>query len=165
VSRTAFVNYGDAGFWAYDVALSIFLKHLIDVVEPRADEPRASWLREEVARWRVTAGPCQGTSGLEIKQSWSQAQLELFVELVRQVCDLMAKRQTWSAEEVTSWPILDDARIFPRDATLISTALVIQLGQAVVGLAEGTLPESPAGTWWLFGAPDGQDTIRKREHA
>jgi hypothetical protein len=163
VSRTAFVNYGDDGFWAYDVALSIFLKHLIDVAEPRAGEPDTRWLREEVASWRVIAGPCQGTYGLEIKQSWSQAQRELFVELARQVCDLMAKRETWSAKEITSWPILDDARIFSRGARLISTAPIIELGQAVVGLAEGTLPEPPPGTWWFFGTPEGRDTIRKRE--
>jgi hypothetical protein len=163
VSRTAFVKYDDDGFWAYDVALSIFLKHLIDAAESRADEPETGWLREEVASWRVIAGPCQGQFGLPIKQSWSQAQREFFVELARQACDLMAKGERWSAEEVASWPILDDARIHPRVAQFISTAPVVELGQAIVGLAQSTLPEPPPGTWWLFGTPRGRDTIRKRE--
>jgi hypothetical protein len=165
VSRTAFVSYGDGGFWAYDVALGIFLKHLIEVAEARAAEPDAGWLREAVASWRVIAGLGQGTCGLEIKQSWQQAHRELFVELARQACDLMAKRRRWSAKEVTSWPILDDLRIFPRGAKFISTAPVIELAHAVIGLAEGTLPEPPPGTWWIFGTPEGRDTIRKLEQA
>jgi hypothetical protein len=162
VSQTAFVSYGDDGFWVYDVGLSIFLKHLIDVAEPRANEPDAGWLLEAIA-WRRVVAACQGTFGLEIQQPWPQAQRELFVALARQACDLMAKRKKWSAKEVTSWPIKDDERIFPRGAKFISTAPVIELGRAVIGLIEGTLPEPPQGTYWFFGTPKGRDTLRKRE--
>ncbi len=28
-----FVNFGDRGFWAYDIVLGVFLKYLIDVAE------------------------------------------------------------------------------------------------------------------------------------
>lgn len=163
MSRTAYVGYGDDGFWAYDVALGIFLKHLIEVAEPRASEPGTDWLKEAISWWRVIAGVGGGTYGLTIEQSWSQAQRGLFVELARQACDLMAKRKRWSAKQVTSWPILDDLNICPRGARFISTGPVIELGQAVIGLVEGMLPGSPLGTWWLFGTPTGRDTIRKRE--
>ena len=163
VSKTAFVRYGDDGFWTYDVALSIFLKHLIDVAQPRANEPDAGWLGEEAAWWRVVAGVGEGAYGFEIKRPWSRAQRDLFVELARQACDVMAKRDGWSAEEVTSWLMLDNARICPRSATFIATAPVIELGQAIVALAEGTLPEPPPGTWWFFGTPRGRDTLRMRE--
>jgi len=165
VSRTAFVSFGGDGFWVYDVAQSIFLKHLIDVAEPRANYPDAGWLREAIAWWRVVAGPGQGTYGFQIEQSWSATQRALFVELARQACDLMAKRTTWSGEEISSWPIHDDDRIFTRGAEFIATAPVIELGNAVIGLAECTLPEAPQGTWWFFGTPKGKDTIRKREEA
>jgi hypothetical protein len=75
----------------------------------------------------------------------------------------MAKRKRFSAKEVTAWPILDDLRIFPRGAKFISTAPVIELGQAIIGLVKRSLPEAPAGTWWLFGTPERRDTIRRRE--
>jgi hypothetical protein len=33
VSKTQYAEYGDRGFWTYNVALGIFLKHLIDADE------------------------------------------------------------------------------------------------------------------------------------
>jgi hypothetical protein len=34
MSKNKYVAFGDEGFWSYDVALDIFLKHLIDIAEP-----------------------------------------------------------------------------------------------------------------------------------
>ena len=165
MSRTVFVSCGNDGFWAYDIALSILLKHMIDVAEPRASEADADWLRESVEWWRIVAGPCQGTYGLEIEQSWSETQRELFVELTRQACDRMVRRKRWSGTEVASWRTAGDESIFPRSAKFISTAPVVELGQAVIRLAERTLPEPPPRTCWFFGSPKGRDTIRWPEQA
>jgi hypothetical protein len=35
MSKSLFVEYRGQGFWAFDVVASVFLKHLVDVAEPR----------------------------------------------------------------------------------------------------------------------------------
>ncbi len=54
MSKTQFVDYGDAGFWAYDVALGIFLKYLIDAAEA-VNARTAPWLAVEIENWRTVA--------------------------------------------------------------------------------------------------------------
>jgi len=44
LSRTKHVRYRDRAFWAWDVALDIFLKYLIDVAEPRSEGTGSEWL-------------------------------------------------------------------------------------------------------------------------
>lgn len=159
MSRTAFVSYGDDGFWAYDVALSIFLKHLIDIAEPIAKESGADWLKEEIHWWRVIAGPCAGTYSLTLAPSWSAAQRELFVEMARRACDAMTTRKEFTEAEIAQWPMLDDVCIFTRGADVVETAPVIELGKAIVALADGSLPAAPPGNFWFYGTPEGRRTI------
>ena len=63
MTRTQFVESRRDCFWAYDVVLGIFLKHLIDAAEAsaEADEP---WLSKEVSWWPVVA--CVSTYGLTL---------------------------------------------------------------------------------------------------
>ncbi len=163
VSKTQYVSYRDRGFWADDVALGVLLKHLIDFAEPRVAGSDADWLTKAVSWWRVVAGLGGGSYGLEIDQAWSPKQLAVFVDLMNQACDLLEQREKFTAEEITAWPILDDMRLSPRGAKEIFTAPIVELGRAIVALVNGSLPEAPAGTWWIFGTPEGRGTIRKRE--
>jgi hypothetical protein len=33
----------------------------------------------------------------------------------------------------------------------VSTAPIVELGEALIKLLDGTLPRAPEGTWWAFG--------------
>jgi hypothetical protein len=70
MSRTCFVEFRGKSFWAYDVALSVFLKHLIDVATLRQSEPETDWLAKAISEWRIIAA-VQGTYGLHIDEQWS----------------------------------------------------------------------------------------------
>ena len=52
MSKTLYVDFRGQGFWAFDVVSGIFLKHLIDVAEPRITDRHEPWLAEAVGRWR-----------------------------------------------------------------------------------------------------------------
>ena len=41
MSKTKFVTCGNSHFWAYDVALNVFLKHLIDAAETSEEADKA----------------------------------------------------------------------------------------------------------------------------
>jgi len=159
VSKTHYIGYGDEGFWAYDVAQGVLLKYLVDIAETRAEDPGMAWLREAAHSWRIGAV----LYGLHIEQSWSVEQLGVFKHLVLQACAQLATRQTIPSAEIENWPMIDDLRIFTRCAKEVCTAPVVELGRAVVGLLEGTLPSPPAGTWWCFGFPEGRTIIQIRE--
>ena len=63
MSATQYVEYADRGFWAYDVALGVFLKHLIDAAET-SDQAKTAWLSAAVSSWRV--GAWNGDYGLTL---------------------------------------------------------------------------------------------------
>jgi hypothetical protein len=158
VSKTQTVQYGDRVFWAYDVALGILLKHMIDEAELRVAEPDGSWLTESISWWRVVAGV--GVYGLEIDTTWAPERLAVFIDLVNKACQKIAKRESIPGREITTWPIKDDMRLHPRGATEIATAPIVELGEAIVALIRGSLPKAPKGTWWFYGTPGGRTTIR-----
>ena len=154
MTHTQFVEFHDRGFWAYDVALGVFLKHLIDAAERRHDEV---WLSEVVSRWRVVATVSE--YGLTIEPSWSSARVTIFVELVEEACARLSERHSIPADEIRAWRILEHQGVFPRGAAAILTAPVIELGRAIIALAKGELPEAPPGTTWFYGTPTGRSTL------
>jgi len=161
MSKSKFVRYGDRGFWAYDVALGVFLKHLIDVAEPLIGSQDNDWLKEAISEWRIAAviDPC----GLKINQSWSSAQLDVFVNLVGQACNSLAERKVIGFVEIHRWPILDNYSLDTRGASEVETGPVVELGQAIIGLIDGSLSDPPTGSMWFFGWPEGRTTIEMRK--
>jgi len=157
MSKTKHVEYRDSWFLAYDVALEIFLKHLIDVAVPHAATPGNEWLTEAISKWRVVAAIPD--FGLEIDSTWSPPQIDVFTQLANQACDLLADRDYIAADEISAWQILDDLRIEPRGESEVSTASVVELGRAIIALVRGTAPAPPAEKTWLYGAPDGRTAI------
>jgi hypothetical protein len=109
VSKTKYVEYAGRGFWAYDVGLGVFLKHLIDAAKA-IDEARTSWLSAAVSSWRAAA--VIPDLGLTLDASWSAKQRETFVALAENACATLARRVSIPAQEIGAWPILDDLRIF-----------------------------------------------------
>ena len=157
MSKTKYVDYGNLGFWSYDVALGVFLKHLIDAAEA-SDQTATAWLSTAIAEWRAVASVPD--IGLTLDEGWSPAERRDFVALAESACARLAERASIPAEEVIAWPLLDDLRIHPRGATEVLTAPVVELGRAIIALISGTLPESPTGsTDWLYGTDEGRTTI------
>lgn len=147
MSRTKYVEYSGNGFWAYDVALDVFLKHLIDSAEAleKADAP--SWLEEAKQRWRNAAVP---DCGLDFDRAWMPEGLEVVIGLIRRACETLALRESIPAAEVESWMIIDDLEVSCRGDDPIPTKPIIMLGQAISALIDGTLPSAPPDTAWFY---------------
>lgn len=152
MSKTKYVEYAGCGFWAYDVGLGVFLKHLIDAGEA-SDEAGPAWLSAALSSSRAAAGIPD--IGLTLDAGWSAVQRQAFVALMEGACVRLAKRASIPAEEIVAWPILDDLRIFPRGAAEVETTPVIELGRAFIELVSGELPEPPAGKIWIYGTETG----------
>src|SRR5690242_15124868 len=101
MSKKKFVEYRHQGFWAYDVALGVFLKHLIDQAEQIAAGPDNQWLAEAVSQWRVWA--CVGDLGFEVDSTWSRDQIDTFLLLAERACDELANRDWIPADEAEHW--------------------------------------------------------------
>ena len=164
MSQTCFVRYRDRGFWAYDVALKIFLKHLIDVSQFRCVGADCVWLGEAVRSWRVSTILASDLGlTIDIDETWSTNEVSTFIELVEEACRRLADRDSIPAEEIKSWDILDGHGVFQRRATDGLTAPIVELGRAIIALVNETLPEPPTGTLWFFGTPTPDNTIRMRQ--
>ena len=160
VTSKQYVEYRDRGFWAYDVALGILLKHVIDIAAPLTAAPDSEWLASAVSNWRVPAAISD--YGFEIDKDWSATQLDVFVNLFDRACRSLNEREAIAAEEIESWKILDDLRLSSRGAPKVFTAPVVELGRAIIALVDGSLPAAPSGTAWFYGVPQGRITIGMR---
>ena len=144
-------------FWAYDVAAGVFLKHLIDEAEA-SEHSQEPWLSEAVSHWRVEAAITE--FGLTLEEQWSNTQRQIFIKLAEAACKKLATRESIPAEEIASWRLKDELRIFPRSRTEVLTEPVIELGHAITALVSGNLPRSPKHKAWFYGTPTGRSTMR-----
>ena len=157
MSAKQFVKYTDRGFWAYDVAVGVLLKYLLDAAQ-ESREANTAWLSEAASSWRLWA--VISDFGFTLDEHWSAEQRNTFIALMEQACAALATRYSIPAEEIISWPFVDDMRIFPRGAKEVLTAPVVELGHAMIALFRGELREPPKGEAWFFGTPDGRSTVR-----
>ncbi|MER8073136.1 hypothetical protein ABTZ59_33240 [Streptomyces sp. NPDC094034] len=82
-----------------------------------------------------------------------QALLSWVVEAARRIED----RGGVSRDEVSSWYELEEsATSFLRGAEHIAAAPLVELAQALVDLAAGTLSPAPAECCWYYGTPEGR---------
>ncbi len=100
VSRTQTVTYGERGFWAYDVAVGVFLKYLIDAAQA-SGEAKAPWLSEVVSSWRLWA--VVSDFGLRLDERWSAAHRKIFIALVEEACAALATRDSIPDYEIVNW--------------------------------------------------------------
>lgn len=157
MSQTQAVTYTDRGFWAYDVAVGVFLKYLIDVAQA-SREANTPWLSQAVSSWRVWA--VVSDFAVTLDENWSAEQRKTFIALAEEACAALATRDSVSADEIVSWLFVDDLRIHPRGAKEVLTAPVVELGRAIIALLCGELPEAPKGEAWIFGTPTGRSSVR-----
>jgi hypothetical protein len=103
-----------------------------------------------------------GDLGLYLDEAWSDEQLATFTGLARKACEELSKRDKIPADEIQSWPMGDIGRCFARGLPYVTTASAIRLGEAIIKLVNGTLPEPAPGTWWFFATEDSGETLGKR---
>jgi hypothetical protein len=151
VSQTKYVEYGDRGFWAYDVSLGVLLKHVIDVAEHRLSNGADPWISDAVSAWRIAAAVPD--IGLTLDRTWSAAQKDTFLGMLQTACRHIEERGSFSAAEIESWPIQDDLRIYPRGALNVLTAPVVEVGHAIGALMIGHLLQPPSRHELVYGAP------------
>lgn len=163
VSKFGTVEFGDRGFWAYDVALSILLVQVIWVAEELPTEQRPAWLSDALYQLRIDA--VVGDLGFVIELSWPVDGVELLVTLLAEANRRMAALKTITADEVACWQILGGDTICLRGARVVDLTPVIELGEATIELIRGTLPWPPVGTWWMYGFPSGRSIVNMREPA
>jgi hypothetical protein len=156
VSATQFVKYADRGFWAYDVAVGVLLKYLLDAAQ-KSEEAHTPWLSEAMSHWRLWA--VISDFGFTLDERWSAEERKTFIALAEQACAAIGARNSIPAEEIVSWPFVDDLRIFPRGAKEVLTGPVVELGRAIIALVSGELPEAPDGKIWFYGTPTGRQTL------
>lgn len=161
MTSTQFVDCGgDGGFWAYDVALRVFLKHLIDAAVA-SDAMNAAWLSKAATQWHLIANTSE--HGLTIDPAWSETERLQFIALANAACVRLSQRESIPALEIANWPIFDNPENnWARGAKVVFTAPVVELGQAIISLASGTLPEAPACKRWFYGTPTGRQMIGYR---
>ncbi len=157
MTKTHFVEYQNCGFWAYDVALGILLKHISDAADKLPTNAESEVLRTEVSWW--IQGACVNTLSMHIDDddSWSAQQTAIFVDLVDEACTRLEARETIPGLEVENWTFPDDLHLETRGESEVKTAPIVELGRAIIALVNGTLPESPLLTLWYYGFPEGRE--------
>jgi hypothetical protein len=157
LSKTMYVEFRGKGFWAYDVVAAVLLKHMIDAANQAKSQPDVEWLANVIAQWQVNA--VISDFGLYLDDNWVDVQTLLIQDLVTQACTRLGERDYIFTEEIQSWNLLDDERIFTRGHDPIPTAPVIRLGNAIISILQNKLEDAPAGTWWFFGLGEKKETI------
>jgi hypothetical protein len=154
VSATKYVNYGDRGFWAYDIVLGVLVKYLIDAIEA-AGCSRAAFLEKALESWRLA--PVIDI-GFPLEKSWTALQRQNVITFVGKACARLANRDSIPMEEILNWPFPNDSRLFHRGLKGIRTIPVIELGRAIIALLRDELPKAPKGEAWFF-TDKGRSTI------
>lgn len=157
MSSTQTVKYAGRGFWAYDVALGVFIKYLLDAAA-QSEEADKPWLCEAMSDWRLQAVVTE--YGFTLDERWSAEERNAFIALAGQACDAIAARESIPVAEIVSWPFVDELHIDPRGAKEVGTAPVVELGRAIVALVLDQLPAPPKSEAWFFGTPDGRSTVK-----
>ncbi len=160
MSKSVYVGFRDQGFWAFDVIVSILLKHLVEVAEPKVADNQ--WLAEVVHQWRVgTVIP--DSCGVNLDDNWSDEQVEVIVLLFEETCKMLQEQDNITAEQIAQWQLLDAMQIFCRGIPVFSAKSIVDLCEAIILMLCGRLPPAPAGTWWWYGVEDHPRTIPRRE--
>jgi hypothetical protein len=155
MSRTAPIEYDGQMLWAYDESRGIWMKHLIDAIVDIAPD---AWTDAELDGLRATAS-------LGSAAAWTieltAEQRPHFLAAARQATDRLAAEDFLSRSEAQTRYMLEDLPLIRHSGghELIATAPLVQLGNAVIALVEGTLEPPPPRNAWYF-TDDGRETIR-----
>ncbi|QKW38848.1 hypothetical protein HUT06_36500 [Actinomadura sp. NAK00032] len=159
MSKSVAVIFGDAMFWAYDVALGVLF---IEATRVGADAPtdvRPSWWPELERDLRTHA--VAGSSFAVLLDDFDEDRRQMLLHCVVEAARRLKARGGVHKAEVSTWPELEEsADNFLRGAEHINPAPLVDLAEALVALAAGTLPPAPPGQTWYYGTPEGRITLR-----
>ncbi|QDU47066.1 hypothetical protein Mal52_55940 [Symmachiella dynata] len=161
MSKTLFVEYRNAGFWASDVAASVFLKFLIEVANEHILQNQDEWLNDDIAHWRFNAGVSD--CGLHLNNEWKPSQTEVVIVLCRNAVKRIRENGDIPASEVATWRLFNDLEVCTRGFDPIPCEPVARLGDAVADLLNNTLPVAPHGHWWFYTLDNEVKTIAKKQ--
>lgn len=155
LSKTVPVTFGDAMFWAYDVALAVLFIEAAHVGSERPANLRPAWWPELEQVLHTHA--LVGSSFAVQLDDFAPERREVFLNSVAEAAERIEARGGVSRHEVSTWPELQEsATSFLRGAEHINAAPLVELAKAFVDLAAGTLPPAPAGRYWFYGTPHGR---------
>lgn len=155
LSKTVPVISGDAMFWAYDVALGVLFIEAARVGAETPADLRPSWWPELEQDLRTHA--LVGSSFAVLLDDFSVEQRHVLLKCVVEAAHRIEARGGVSRDEVSTWPDLEEsATSYLRGAEHINAAPLVELAEALVDLAAGTLPPAPAERHWYYGTPKGR---------
>lgn len=159
VSKTKSVNFCGRNIWVWDSSLAAWLVTFIDVLAEEPQEVRdrlASLMREGRAVASIA------DIGLDLDRYVSQDDTTMFVRLATAASERIraAGPIDWAALSTRSLSNEDRPDLPPLRMRGSPTAAdVASVGDAIVGMFDGSLPAPPAFTWWCIGGPRGRTTI------
>ena len=156
MSKTVFVQFRGDGFWAYDVVSSVLANFM--VAAANKIESHNTWLSESIHSWRINAVVSE--YGFHLADDWSADQIEVVRKLCVEASESIRKLGDFDAETVESWPQIDGGKICTRGHDIIPAEPVAKLGDAIVALLDGDLPDAPESHWWFYGLNDVTGTIK-----
>jgi hypothetical protein len=155
LSKTVPVISGGAMFWAYDVALGVLFIEAARVGAEAPADLRPSWWPELERDLRTHA--VVGSSSAVLLDDFSEDRRQLLLHCVVEAARRIEARGGVDRAEVSTWPELEEsATSFLRGAEHIDAAPLVELAEALVDLAAGTLPPAPAERHWYYGTPAGR---------
>ncbi|MDA1359633.1 hypothetical protein O1R50_08365 [Glycomyces luteolus] len=155
MSRTVPVIAGEAMFWAYDAALGVLFIEAARVgAEIPANLRSSAWPELEQ---RLLTQALQGANAALLLDDFPVEQRQVLLHCVSEAARRIDARGGVSKEEVESWPAIEaGTRGFLRGATHVAAGPVVELAQALVDLAAGTLSPAPDGRHWYYGTAEGR---------
>ena len=162
MSRTKAVTFCGRNIWVWDSSLAAWLVTLIDVLTEQPEEVRHR-LGALLSEGRVVASIQD--IGLDLDRCVPQDDTTMFVGLAAAASERIraAGPIDWAALSARSLSTEDQPDLPPLGRRGSPTAAdVASVGDAIVGMFDGSLPVPPAFTWWCIGGPGGRTTIAMR---
>jgi hypothetical protein len=158
MSKTVPVSFRGRNLWAFDVSLSVLLAELIGVMEGLPPAETAGWPKNLLHDLRVHA-ICGADLHFDLDLGLTDGQRHRLLELIAEANRRVRHRGTITAAEAAAWEVLDGHSVIWRSALVMDTAPIVELGEALTALVQGSLAYPPAGSRWFFGASGGATTI------
>jgi hypothetical protein len=144
-------------FWAHDVALGVLF---IEAARVGAGIPvnlRPSFWPE--LEQDLLTHASMGSGSAVLLDTFAVEQRDTLLDCAVEAARRIAARGGVSRDDVSAWPELEEsAASFLRGAEHLAAAPLVELAQALVDLAAGTLPAAPAERHWYYGTPEGRIT-------
>src|SRR5579862_3408745 len=162
MSKTQSIAFGGRHLWAFDASLAVWLAWFVLEWE-RRDRKHMASLESFVAQARLVA--TIGDYGLDLDALLGPLAIEPFTAIARDVTQQIRVGGPISAASVAAIHLLDGMAPIRRGPELLDPEPIARVGDAIVGLLDGSLVRPPSGTWWCVGTADPAATIATVPHA